>query len=325
MGKSAKLACSHQMCHACLKRIFLMSLTDPQHMPPKCCTSDHIPLKHVEKLFDTKFKVKWNRKYQEYKTKNRIYCPTKNCGVWIKPSQIFIDTSAGSNGGRKYGKCARCKTKVCCTCNSKWHLDKECPKDENVQSFVAMAREMGWKRCHSCSAMVELKEGCNHMTCRCTAEFCMVCGSKWKTCDCPWFNYNTGAEDQLNFMNVPGENVAPDRGQRERAVRYQAELRQRRAQEQHDEDLARRLQWFGMDYYHDGPPIPGLADPHGFDFGNAMGQFLNESYNPYETDASNSRNRRRGSVAAARTGRNRVNTPSPPPERVCQRSHRNRH
>lgn len=26
------------------------------------------------------------------------------------------------------------------------------------------------------------------MRCHCNAEFCMVCGSKWKTCDCPWFN-----------------------------------------------------------------------------------------------------------------------------------------
>jgi hypothetical protein len=75
----------------------------------------------------------------------------------------------------------------------------------------------------------------------------MVCGSKWKTCDCPWFNYNTGEGDQLNFMNAPWENVARRQGGHqggfvEGEARYQDELRWRTAQEQDDEDLARRLQ-----------------------------------------------------------------------------------
>ena len=184
ISKTAKLSCGHWMCHSCLRRIFTMSVTDPQHMPPKCCTSDHIPLKHVDKLFDLKFKKTWNQKYQEYTTKNRIYCPAKGCGEWIKPSHIFIDQSGGANGGRKYGKCARCRTKVCCTCNGRWHRSRECPKDEATQRFVEVAKKEGWQRCFNCSAMVELKEGCNHMTCRCRAEFCMICGLKWKTCDC---------------------------------------------------------------------------------------------------------------------------------------------
>jgi hypothetical protein len=29
---------------------------------------------------------------------------------------------------------------------------------------VEMAKEKGWQRCYSCKAVVELKEGCNHMT-----------------------------------------------------------------------------------------------------------------------------------------------------------------
>lgn len=152
------------MCHDCLKRIFTLSVSDPQHMPPKCCTQDHIPLKHVDRLFGDRFKMQWNRKYQEYTTKNRIYCPTKGCGEWIKPANIFTDHSGGPGGGRKYGKCGRCRTKVCCICNGKWHGWRECPKDEETQQFVEIAKREGWQRCYNCSAMVELKEGCNHMT-----------------------------------------------------------------------------------------------------------------------------------------------------------------
>ncbi|KAF2135159.1 uncharacterized protein K452DRAFT_55978 [Aplosporella prunicola CBS 121167] len=199
-SRCPKLACGHNMCHSCIKRQFVLSVKDPQHMPPTCCSSAHIPLKHVERLLDTKFKIIWNKKYQEYTTKNRIYCPTKGCGEWIKPSHMHMDPSVG----RKYGKCVRCKTKVCVLCNAKWHGNKECPKDEETQRFADMAKQAGWQRCYNCKAMVELKEGCNHMTCRCTAQFCMLCGLQWKTCECPWFNYaNVDDGDRIFEMRVP--------------------------------------------------------------------------------------------------------------------------
>lgn len=158
--KAAKLACGHWMCHACLKRQFTLSVTDPQHMPPRCCTHDHIPLRHVERLLSDKFKKQWNLKYEEYMTKNRLYCPIKGCGAWIKPANIRVDTATG----RKYGKCGKCQVKVCVLCNGKWHTKRECPKDEETKRFVEMAEEKGWQRCYNCKAMVELKEGCYHMT-----------------------------------------------------------------------------------------------------------------------------------------------------------------
>lgn len=242
-----------------------MSVNDPQHMPPKCCTQDHIPLKHVEKLFDTRFKIKWNQKYQEYTTKNRIYCPAKGCGEWIKPSQVHVDTSGGINTGRKYGKCNRCRTKVCCTCNGKWHTSRECPKDEATQRFAEIARKEGWQRCFNCSATVELKEGCNHMTCRCRAEFCMVCGLQWKTCDCPWFNYQAVENDRLLHMNVPRRVPFPGgEDDPNPALRYQEERDRRREQERRDENIARRMQVLGLDDVDDNnnnflfPPMPAL-------------------------------------------------------------------
>lgn len=328
ISKSAKLPCSHRMCHACLKRIFTMSVTDPQHMPPRCCTSDHIPLKHVEKLFDMKFKMKWNKKYQEYTTKNRIYCPTKGCGEWIKPSHVFLDTSAGPTGGRKFGKCSKCKTKVCCLCNGKWHSGKDCPKDEATKTFVEMAKEKGWQRCYNCSAMVELKEGCNHMTCRCTAEFCMICGSKWKTCDCPWFNYDGGHGDRLDYMNVPQEVSAFNDGNvaMRNPVRYQEELDRRREQEQQDEAIARRLQLLGID----DDDLTARAASGILELGNAMAYFMNDRFVQPPTGLlagnglPNEHDSIQTSMAHNVTGRERANTPSPPPDRLRQRNTRNR-
>ncbi|KAL1622352.1 hypothetical protein SLS54_004916 [Diplodia seriata] len=196
---------------------FELSVRDPQHMPPRCCTTEHIPLKYVERLFDTKFKVLWNKKYQEYTAKNRTYCPTRGCGEWIKPSHIRMDPTVG----RKYGKCPRCRVKVCVKCNNRWHLRKECPKDEDEEAhaFAEMAKESGWQKCYNCKAMVELKEGCNHMTCRCTAQFCMLCGARWKTCECPWFNYqHLDDEDRLQNMRVPEPYVVVERDRPDAAV-----------------------------------------------------------------------------------------------------------
>ncbi len=278
VSKSAKLSCNHRMCHSCLRRIFNLSVTDPQHMPPKCCTQDHIPLKHVDKLFDVRFKKKWNQKYQEYTTKNRIYCPAKNCGEWIKPAYIHTDPLSN----RKYGKCNRCRTKVCTTCNGKWHSSRDCPKDEATQRFAEIAKEKGWQRCYNCSATVELKEGCNHMTCRCRAEFCMICGLKWKTCTCPWFNYDTVERDRLNHMNIAQPPVP---GIANPALNYQEEMDHRIEQERQDEALARRMQRFGItldhpNYYHQPhptflPPQPGYQN-----FIQRTADVLSAPYNP---------------------------------------------
>ncbi|TVY33371.1 E3 ubiquitin-protein ligase [Lachnellula occidentalis] len=276
-SKSAKLKCGHRMCHSCLRRIFKLSVTDPQHMPPKCCTADHIPLKHVEKLFDVNFKKNWNHKFQEYSTKNRIYCPARRCGEWIKPGSMHRED------GKKYGKCSRCKTKVCCSCNGKWHGSRDCPNDEETNRLLETAKQAGWQRCYNCRTMVELKEGCNHMTCHCTAEFCMICGLKWKSCNCPWFNYDAVEADRLQHMQVPepvrNEEAPPpphrlQRPRRPRPNTYYEEINNRRRQERLDEEMARRLQTvsIGDDLDYQG----GIGDIHGI--GNGADHFMNQDY-----------------------------------------------
>lgn len=41
------------------------------------------------------------------------------------------------------------------------------------------------------------------MNSRCNAQFCMVCAAPWKTCNCPWFNYQLDEDDRLHDMRVP--------------------------------------------------------------------------------------------------------------------------
>ena len=103
----------------------------------------------------------------------------------------------------------------------------------------------------------------------------MICGAKWKTCDCPWFNYTAIEADRLNHMNIPQIRAEIARGNpaihQPRA--YHEELERRREQEQQDEELARRMQRLDFELgrnYRNELPVFGV--------GNAGGHFLNDDF-----------------------------------------------
>ena len=200
-----------------MKRIFRLSLVDPQHIPPKCCTLDYIQLKHVEKLFNTDFKMQWNRKYEEHSTIERVYCPTPSCGEWIMPQEGSHDHKDAS---RNYNLCTHCKTKICTECNGKWHRGTRCVIDRSTSRFIRWAKREGLRKCYNCRMMVQTEDGLNHAIwsafsqsgcrlcakadSRCAAEFCMACGAMWKQCQCP-VTANQVEHDRLSHMSVPEE------------------------------------------------------------------------------------------------------------------------
>ncbi len=127
---------------------------------------------------------------------------------------------------------------------------------------------------------------------RCGAEFCMICGAKWKTCECPWFNFDAVESDPLEHMPMPlyvrtgrfdmGPPPPPDlraRGLgrmpagRLRPQTYEEELLLRRLQEQDDENMARRLQFGSMEEEEDNN-FPGDV----LGIGNQAGHFMNDDY-----------------------------------------------
>jgi hypothetical protein len=110
----------------------------------------------------------------------------------------------------------------------------------------------------------------------------MICGLKWKSCNCPWFNYNAVEVDRLEQMQVPEEVQNPEgRGQRPHRLRrsrlnnYHDEMDQRRRQERMDEELARRLQRVAIEDMDD-DYRGGIGDIHGI--GNNAGHFMNQDY-----------------------------------------------
>ncbi|KAH3743907.1 E3 ubiquitin-protein ligase ARIH1 [Pelomyxa schiedti] len=54
-----------------------------------------------------------------------------------------------------------------------------------------------WQTCSGCGNVVLISTGCNHMTCICRHQFCLVCGIAWKNCECPqWAEENLVVEQQ---------------------------------------------------------------------------------------------------------------------------------
>lgn len=85
--------------------------------------------------------------------------------------------------------------RVCLTCKRSAHrLGQDCPEDIELETVLKMGEKSGWRRCYKCRNLVELTQGCTHMTCRCKAQFCYICGAVWDpVVGCP--NFCNGEEE----------------------------------------------------------------------------------------------------------------------------------
>jgi hypothetical protein len=98
----------------------------------------------------------------------------------------------------------------------------------------------------------------------------MLCGLKWKTCDCPWFSFEQIEDDRHDHMHFPGWPPLFERALRPR--HYMEEIEMRRRQDI-DEELARRIQTLDVD---DDDYNDGIGDMVGV--GNGQDHFLNQDY-----------------------------------------------
>jgi hypothetical protein len=126
----------------------------------------------------------------EYGAINRVYCSNAVCSSFLYPDNIKGDKA----------NCPLCFTSTCTICKSSAHIG-DCPQDSALQQVITLATGEGWRRRQKCKAMVSLRIGSNHITCRCRSECksgllnsgirltfksgCYVCGAGWKNCHCP--------------------------------------------------------------------------------------------------------------------------------------------
>ncbi|KAK4204522.1 hypothetical protein QBC40DRAFT_303409 [Triangularia verruculosa] len=171
--------CGHDYCRECIQSLFQSSIMDETLFPPRCC-GNQLLLDTCRRLLPSALVGQFRAKKIELETPNRTYCHIPTCSTFIPPQAINGNVAA----------CVRCGATTCAVCKKAAHANSDCPEDPSTQELIRLAEEEGWQRCYSCARFVELDRGCHHITCRCGAQFCYVCGERWKTCLCPQWEEN---------------------------------------------------------------------------------------------------------------------------------------
>lgn len=90
-----KLSCGHEYCEACLVHMFKESVRDRSQMPPSCCAGECIPPTLVGHRLSAGFKGRWERRCEEWTSRQPLYCATRGCGRFIR--QKYIDPHAAGS------------------------------------------------------------------------------------------------------------------------------------------------------------------------------------------------------------------------------------
>lgn len=159
-------------------------------MPPRCCTQP-IPADTVQGVLTRENQQAFLKAVVQFSTpwESRIFCPNTSCGEFI-PRRHKVDPKQPFNV-----TCHQCKTRVCVMCKRNAHpVGRDCPEDWELEQVLKIGEKSGWRRCYKCRNLVELAQGCTHMTCRCKAQFCYICGGVWDSqVGCP--NVCNGEEE----------------------------------------------------------------------------------------------------------------------------------
>jgi len=216
-SKLATLKCQHQMCSACLRQLVRVAMSDVSLIPIKCC---NILLCEdlMREVLDSAEFVHFLRMSEEKRARNKMFCTNPACSQLIN-----LDKFAGIEGSGELD-CPACTQKLCIKCKSTWHAGQTCAQRQSSAEEAQLdeiAAQMGWKRCPKCIVYVNLRVGCNHMTCLCGHEFCFACLESWvggKTCDCPLWDERNLIEEGNRREQVEQERLGRQLFAHERQV-----------------------------------------------------------------------------------------------------------
>lgn len=122
--------------------------------PPRCCRQV-MPWSKVKVLVSHELASDFEGKKEELETQDRTYCFDPTCSTFIGSDHVAPDTSTAT--------CPACEKLTCVACKSAFHAG-DCSSDPSVQATLELAEEENWRRCQECGTMIELTEGCIHIT-----------------------------------------------------------------------------------------------------------------------------------------------------------------
>ncbi|KAG5230470.1 zinc finger family protein [Salix suchowensis] len=175
------MKCSHKFCSHCMKTYVdgkIQSSQVPIICPQlgcKYCISINecrtfLPLISYESLENALAEA-------DILHSDRIYCPYP----------IVLESSS-SQSDNTCIDCPVCRRFFCVECGVPWHSSMSCEEYQNLPleerdagdiTLHLLAQNKRWRRCQQCHRMIELSQGCSHMTCWCRHEFCYSCGAEY--------------------------------------------------------------------------------------------------------------------------------------------------
>ncbi|KAJ8423591.1 LOW QUALITY PROTEIN: hypothetical protein Cgig2_003875 [Carnegiea gigantea] len=168
--------CRYKYCFSCMKQHIEAKLFNG--MVPKCphetCKSElnidscgkFLMPKHIEIMKE------WIREIS-MPVAERVYCPYPKCSVLMSKSEAS-DFARKENVSRRLLEPGNCYGLFCDNCKVPWHKNMTCKeyKRSNPCAYAedaklnSLATRNLWRQCVKCNHMIELAEGCYHMTCR---------------------------------------------------------------------------------------------------------------------------------------------------------------
>ena len=156
---------------------------------------------------------KYSERERECKTPHnlRVYCNHQVKGQSTTQCGRFLGSRQAPTDSKPIFLCSACKERTCAMCTMPVQgikYEHTCAQNEQgfaVDPLEGLTKGKDYQICPSCQLKVELRDGCNHVRCRCSAEFCFVCGvatsentGHWSAGQpCPRYNTQGAANAQL--------------------------------------------------------------------------------------------------------------------------------
>ncbi|KAF8063957.1 hypothetical protein FPV67DRAFT_194747 [Lyophyllum atratum] len=167
--------CGHYLCVDCLEDLVTTSIRDESLYPPGCCKQP-LPLEALAPFLPMRLQAAFDAKRSEFDVpaSERIFCPSPTCSTFL----------GSSKGAGESITCTRCNSVMCTLCKLLAHPGETCSESSSMSSIKTLAKANKWQTCPQCHAIVEKTQGCNHILCRCSSNFCYGCGGRMAECKC---------------------------------------------------------------------------------------------------------------------------------------------
>ncbi|UKZ68937.1 uncharacterized protein TrAtP1_009955 [Trichoderma atroviride] len=130
---------------------------------------EHLPVEAFEAVLEKSFESYISRHPGDF-----TYCQTPDC------NQVYRNSPPGPERPDTF-TCKQCLVSICTFCHTS-HPGKPCDEAKRIAKRIGKSilsdetkKALGIKSCPNCSMLMEKRDGCNHMTCKCGAHVCWVC------------------------------------------------------------------------------------------------------------------------------------------------------